>query len=247
MKIALVSLINSKFVIAYKAFIKSFLLHNDWFKHDLILLNDRLTNADKVRCRAYYRNTSFRDIDYDRYKDVNWDNTKDRLKSTYYKLDIFSLYAYDRIIFIDLDTIVLNDIRKLFTEYKGGICAALGYNRGSDRLRNDINSGVLVLNKAVLNKKTYTDVIKLSLRGHGLPDQHVINQYFKNKIEIIDKTFNIEKRMYFSRKFDYSIDKGNIAILHYVGPKPWENIKESDDYFTIEKVWWVFNNMLWNY
>lgn len=247
MRIALVTLLNDSFMIAYKVFMKSLLTTNKWFDLDFIILDDKISEKNKSMCRTFYKNIEFRKINYERYSKKNWHMTHPKLKSTYYKLDIFAFRDYNRIVFIDLDTVVLKNIKDLFYSFPQDICGAKAYSLGSDNLRRDINSGVIILNKPVMNEAIYTDLINLSAKGFNLPDQKVINHYFKGKIAYIPKTFNCEKRIIYSKKFNYSVKRNSIAILHYVGNKPWQSYPEAQDYTEIEKIWHQYNVMPWQF
>ena len=165
MKKALVTLLNDKFVIGFEGFWKSFIFYNKWFLSsgiDLIILDDDLSKDSKDIIRAYYDKVIFRNVKKDRYEKVNLTKTHERLQATYYKLDTFGIFEYDRITFIDSDVTVLGDIREIF-EAHHGLSACNTYNARMDRVNagGAINSGVFTVNKKYINKKVYNDLLKI--------------------------------------------------------------------------------------
>ena len=69
---------------------------------------------DNWEIREFYNLVIFRKPKYHNYNDVNMDSTCNKLKATYYTLDLFSYTDYDRIVFLDMDMIVFDDISELF-------------------------------------------------------------------------------------------------------------------------------------
>ena len=243
MKIALCSMINDGFLIAFEGFIKSLLKNNPWFDLDIILIDLKTSGKTKFKCLEYYPKINFIQPKYGNYRKVNFTRTQEILKCTYYKLDAFSYYDdYDRIIFIDLDTIVLKDISYLFNlECPLGGCK--GYNRTRDVFRDDINSGVFVINKENLCKEIYFGLIRQARVGYSMPDQKTINLYFKGRITYLDKRYNCEKRMMVSKNFKDKFD--DAYIIHYISQKPWDIQKDRNNqgFEAVEKIWWDYYRM----
>ncbi len=233
--IALVTLLNKKMMIGFKVFITSFLINNPWFKQDLVILNIDLDDGDKNVIKKFYPKVIFKDVAVENYKKTNMEKTADRLKPTYYKLEIFNLIEYERIVFIDVDTVVLDDVSDLFYSKLNGIAGAKGYIEKSDSLRQDINSGVLVVTSRYLTYDTYQNIIAFAEQGFSMPDQKAINQFFKD-IKFFNKAFNVEKRMEHSKNFKHILE--NKKIVHYVAGKPWENNEpEKGKYPAMENIW----------
>ena len=253
-KKALVSMITPDFMVAWPVFIRSFLKENKWFDLPIVLLQIGLDDNQKETCRSFYPNIEFIEPKYNNYSGIHFNSTKKELRNTYYKLDVFSLYQYDRVVFIDMDTVILGNLHVLFDSDKD-IGAARAYGFGRDKLRGDINSGVFVVNKKYLNKETYIGLIRTAERGFSSPDQATINTYFKDKIDHFFKVFNCEKRLWKGRRcrifFDNDIlmyQEGAriepVKILHYVSQKPWNLIKEKNNmgFEEIEMLWWGYSD-----
>lgn len=238
MRIALCTMLNDAFIPGYIAFIKSITKHN-FIDYDFIVLDSNLSGSAKKIINAYYNKIIFRKINYNKYNNVNFSKTADSLKETFYKLDIFSIREYDRVVFFDMDMIVMGDICEVL-----GCCADIaavnGYNPGGDCLRGDINSGLLVLNKNVLNNNVYNSLIAIAEQGHSMPDQKTINGYFQKNIFILPKKYNVEKRMFYTQKMKDVLN--DIRILHFVAKKPWLAGCEDKDYSEYEKLWRSYYN-----
>lgn len=240
MKIALCTLMDDGFFIGFVGFWKSFIHHNPWFKYDFVVLDNGISEDNKETMKEMCPTIKFRKIRKNNYRNTKFSKTHERLQATYYTLDVFSLYEYDRIVFLDMDITVLGDIKELF-ESKDPIRGCKAYIPRSDYLETFINSGVFTINSDVINKQTYVALLRKSERGYTMPDQKIINGFFRDKITYFNKSFNVEKRMMHSEKYKHVFD--NAKILHWVASKPWEDVKENQkeyEFLELEKVWWKY-------
>lgn len=147
---------------------------------------------------------------------------------TLFKLNIFRLTQYKKIVFLDSDMIIRDNIDKLF-EHPHMSASIAGKCLNPDW--NGLNSGFMVIepdndeyNKmvaAIPNALEYT--VKI---GRGFGDQDVINYVYpdwaSHKELILPETFNA---MFGLGKVSYlrEIEKtGEIQVLHFIGRnKPW--------------------------
>ena len=154
---------------------------------------------------------------------VNLVDMKDKFSSAYifghlatpayYRLSLPSLLpGYEKILYIDGDTVINEDLQKLFDTnidgyYVGGVLD-LGIVTLSKKDRKDyagrlgiydvdryINSGVLLMNTKMMRKdkleEKFNDYIPtLNQRGLGLADQDVINAVCYGKIKLLSPIFN---------------------------------------------------------
>lgn len=235
MNIAFVFCADRHFKKGLDLLLKTLIYHNPFIKKfDLILLTDDIFE---------YKN--FKIINC---SDISVDTHVSRFKKTFYKLKLFSLTEYDRVVFIDSDIICLGDISFLISKdleiYE--MCAAKDY--GIKLNDNIINSGVMVVNKSMLSKKTYKEMISLTKikfnkdtkdnNGNG-SDQFIINEYFntnKKNIFHLDIRYNTLKRVFLHHKNIWQSIKDDIRLLHFVGNKPWNKDKETD-YLPLNKKW----------
>lgn len=252
-KIVLSSMITPDFIPGYVGFIKSLLkIHND-FPHDIVLLDMGLSEEQKDLCKSYYDKVYFIEPLYKNYKGVNFEATIPELQKTFYKLDVFSLgrFGYEQVVFIDLDTIILKSVALLFHPTHDFL-AVKGYNSSSDKLRhNEFNSGVFVIGKKYLKEDVYKNLIEIIRPGFFLPDQVCLNTYFKDKVKFLPKDYNVEKRMYLSKRYPIFKNKNErIRVLHFVALKPWQlpvnNKQKIDrkDFKNLEKLWWEIMNRI---
>ena len=236
--------LNDEFMITFEPFIKSFLYYNSWFDYDFVILDLGLSMSTKERCLKLYPKCKFIKPKKENYKDVNFAKTHLKLQPTYYKLDMFSR-PYDRVVSIDVDMIVQGYIREVFDCDKP-IAGCQGYIQRKDKLSNEINTGLVVINKEFLNDETYKRLIAVAKPGHNMPDQKTINQYFKNRIHFLPKKYNCEKRIWRSERFKMWDFKNAMTIIHYVGYKPWQKNKPDYDqgYDELEAVWWEWKKLV---
>jgi lipopolysaccharide biosynthesis glycosyltransferase len=241
MKTCMFTTLNQNFMIAFKPFMRSFLKHNQWFNLKFFILDLDLDEVDRKECLKEYDKIEFIKPKYDNYKNVNFYVTADKLKSTYYKLDAFSLYNY-RVISIDLDMIITGSMKEVFN-CDSEFAACRSYRINEDRLGDDINSGLFVANN--LTEKKYNCLLKIAERGHKMPDQATINIYHKGvEIQHLPKKYNCEKRMWISENEEIKDIIKDYVVVHYVGQKPWELIKRDHEskYENLEKIWWEYFN-----
>lgn len=256
MNIALVSMLDSNFIIGYKAFIKSLLKHNPDFSYPFVIFDMGLSKQEKEEIKSYYSHVLFKVPNYTNYKGTNFDVTAPCLHNTYYKLDIFSLYEYDRVVFIDMDIIVLDDIMELFT-IKEPLAGCHGYAPSIDGFRKDMNTGVFVVNKQLLKKNFYNSIVNFCKQGFSMPDQKGINKFIRTKtdyqIHFIDKAYNCEKRMWKGKVNKIGFEnnelilypnKQKVKMVHYISEKPWQEKKEeiNKGFERLEKIWWSYYN-----
>lgn len=142
------------------------------------------------------------------YKD-----TSKRWKTTFSKLNLWKMEEYSKIIFLDADCLVFENIDELFELTQ--LSATLDPNT------DYFNSGVMVIEPSLT---IYNDMIKKLgiISSYDSSDQGFLNSYF-------EKRFN-------PLKFEYNADQyvlslmfisQNIKVIHYSHElKPWkENIK----------------------
>jgi lipopolysaccharide biosynthesis glycosyltransferase len=243
MKTALCIMLDDNFMKLFRVFAKSFLQHNRWFDNDLVVIDVGLSDKSKAEIKTYFYRADFRKPKKNNYGQVNMNRTADRLKNTYYTIDLFLYDDYDRIVFLDVDIVVQGDIKELFN-FEGSIGAVKCYALKQDKLVDSMNAGVFVIGKKLLNTQIYRKLMRIIARGHSMPEQRAMNILFRDQIEWFPKKYNVEKRMLHSKAFPDQWEKA--VIIHYVAQKPYE---ESDNhlectYGEIEKIWWDYHNKL---
>lgn len=222
---------------------KSFLDNNPWFDDEMVILAENLPPRTKQRMLDIYDRITFIEPKYKGYRGTNFTKTIASLRSTYYKLDAFSLFDYDRVIQLDMDMICQGDLSELF-DCDEPIAACKTYRNSHDALGKDINSGVFVVNKECLNIETYVSMVQKTQLGQSMPDQKIINQTFRDIMFHLPKKYNVEKRALNSKTFTLPISEW--ANIHYVGKKPWhdrEFLPPAElKYLELDKIWWEWHD-----
>jgi len=164
---------------------------------------------------------------------------------TYFRLKIHEkLGFYDKVIYLDSDTIINCDILDLYREdigdnYIGGVRAPAFTNlKHQNRLKIDVsdyvNAGVLVFNvKKIIEDKVYEKFDSLISSRYACQDQDIINVACVKKIHILNKGYNFMTKYIDSASLDeYKLS--SIKIIHFADKiKPWDdrNIPFSELYW----------------
>lgn len=194
-------------------------------------------------------NSEINFIKVDNYFDINLKSRIDHISiQTFYRLAIpIVLQCYNKLIYLDCDTVVNGDITELYSTnvndvYLSGVIAPAFVNKkhvvrlGIDT-RNYINAGVLVINNRLLIKdKVHKRFIEAIDKKYDCMDQDILNVVCFGKIRNIHIKNNLMTK-YFSNYNRYT-DQWNITtddfknaiikpyIIHYADKvKPWNDHK----------------------
>ncbi len=243
-KIKFITMIDDNFVEGFKGFFKSLLKYNPDFNYEFILLNNGLIKYTLKDLKETYQNITLKNIRKELY-DFPLESTTESLISTYYKLEIFDKKNFDkdleRLIFMDMDILIQGSIGFLTrVNLNGkGIGACRQYHVRSDSLKDEINSGVLIIDFKNLKQGAFKRLLKRAKNGAYLPDQEVINREFIDKgyCFYLPKIYNVEKRMCLSKSLK-NLYRG-LVCLHYVNTKPWQlKAKAEKQFLEPYKRWW---------
>ena len=182
------------------------------------------------------------------YIDIN-NNVKTYVtQAALFKFDIANIFTeYDKILYLDSDIIILDDLEELFNiDISNHYAAAVKDYIATDILRqhelintNDyFNSGVLLLNLKILrNDYLKEKLLDYKINGYNIfMDQDAFNYCFNNKVKFIDLKYNymITYVTYdnniLSKFYNCNIDD-KIVILHVTYVKPWNNNVEDKKYY----------------
>jgi hypothetical protein len=159
-------------------------------------------------------------------------------REVFYKLEVFRPRGYDRVLYLDCDTIVLDDIAPLWDdqEYADKPFHAVRESRDMGvhpAVVGKFNTGVMLINRPLLADGTYRRLLAIARIGLSYDggDQGVINDYLGEPHNIdageLDSAYNVLVR---ARRFGHwDIFKDRIKILHYVNRrKPWASDHHRD-------------------
>ncbi|CAM9286254.1 unnamed protein product, partial [Heterosigma akashiwo] len=156
----------------------------------------------------------------------------------YTKLHIWNLVEYTRVLYIDADALVLENIDELF-ERNTNFAAA------PDIFPPDkFNAGVLLIEP---NKAIYSDLLSCidSLPSYDGGDTGFLNSFFKDWYLMpsdarLPFSYNAQRTLHWltsSKNPGYWNSIGTIKILHFSSnPKPWQTAKKGE----LEMLWWKF-------
>ena len=160
----------------------------------------------------------------------------------YYRMLISDvLPMFDRVVYLDCDIVVLDDVKKLhdITEFENNELIAAGRDNNIDdegkkyiaslgvkKPENYINSGILVLNtKKIREENTFGKIHDFLKKFNSLrfPDQDAINVLCEDRIHIFDQTWNYQWAVTFG-KYAPGMDQTHYSIVHFTTKvKPWNN------------------------
>ena len=165
------------------------------------------------------------------------ENRVDYWKETLFKLKVFDLTQFDKIVFLDGDMIVFKNIDHLF-ELPHMSCAAAGQELHKDWIK--LNSGLMVIepnHEEYLGLEKSIDKVykERTDAGRGFGDQDVIQDYY-------DKLWFESDRLHLSSVYNTMLgyaghlhkngeisNINDIYVYHFTGrQKPWRNSLKED-------------------
>lgn len=185
----------------------------------------------------------------------------------YYRLALPELLPaiVDRVLYLDVDIIVMGSLRELYNiDFKGktlAACKDMGTLYGSGSLSDKqaelfaplmedgtyhyFNSGVLLMNIAKMRREEQTtdffvrtgEMIADKING----DQDILNFVYHHDVLYADEErYNIFARTIYNMGRGYDWVKEHGVIVHFTGRKPWQH--EAVRYNT-EKIFWKYAEM----
>lgn len=228
-----------------------YILHNDLTKEALEAFIALLANFEGVLVEERVERNLFPNI-----LPVN----KQWSIETYFRLALLDLLpeTIDRILYIDVDTIVNQNIRELyevdFEENMFVACMEKEVEKPADNCRWELfrpifekgyhyfNAGVMLWNVQELrgkyNLNYYLDVAKKMKYQFVAPDQDIINYVHYAQVKFVDaEKYNMFARIASNLGKTYEDVKCKTSIIHYAGTKPWN---ADNVHFDIEMIWWDY-------
>lgn len=198
-----------------KAFFRSLLQFNKNFNLPFYIYN--LDNEDYSCLLEIYSNIKFLTIDNSAYTEFNihspyrvWNY------SVLSRIEIFKLNC-DLLYFFDFDIIVLKNLDDFFNIQTDFAACRIEKDLYSYITNSEdyFDAGVMIIGKKYLNKQTFSELYELCGKQQWCGNEPLLNEYFKNKTQYIDKKFNCLTM----EKLD-TVD--HVVMLQYVGhKKPW--------------------------
>jgi lipopolysaccharide biosynthesis glycosyltransferase len=218
-RIAFASYVDEVYLPGFLTLLRSLALSNPTLCLDYVVLFDDLTPASVSAIHRLHPQVRFRRVETGRYDDyVKGDRTNYLVRKAYFSLDAFRIRDYDTVIVLDTDMVVIGDVSPLLDVREGiGAVAQFFYNDTGAKL----NSGLLVLNREVLNDEFVALVDGTGRSGEYELDKHdqgILNAILDGRFVRLEQRYNFVKRR-LSGDLDVPAD---VAVLHFTGQhKPW--------------------------
>lgn len=251
--LVLCTICNDLFANGAGVLINTFLENNKWFNQSILVFHSpyysQLSNQNKENLLKIYDKIIFREIDESRYLEVFERFTKIykgtpnmRFIPSLFTYEAFELTKeYDKVLYLDSDMVVLDDISEVFNLSEEIIVTpdTSTYNLKSSY--STFNGGFLMLNSSDFTKALSAELIQHSLTSNNykLFEQSMMNEYLTGKIVSVDSRYNCLKRCF--PDFRFFKFPNDIKIIHYVGAKPWDREKKATEsrYKQIERLWQI--------
>ena len=176
-------------------------------------------------------------------KVIDRDNKVDYWKNTLFKLKVFDLTSFEKVVFLDSDMIVFKNLDDLFSSPHMSAVAA-GSELHKDWVR--LNSGLMVIEP---NHDVYLELLNIidqvfaerQKQGLGVGDQDIINAYYhewamKKKLQLSSVYNTMLGYAGYLKKEGTITDFSEICVYHFTGKeKPWRN-KYKEDLIILLKI-----------
>jgi len=249
-KVGLATVTSEDFLPGTLVMLSSFLMHNKWFRGDVIIIHQGLSDASMKLLTDCFPNVTMHSISeplerrLEELADaVPWIGSR---KLQFGSLEILSLADQDRVIFCDSDLLFLDSIEELMTLQDSLICCGDGaYYRDNFRSRDDFsemakgsancghlretfNSGFMILGKALLSGANHeaalsmikTDRWQSDATGHT--DQMLFNLLFAEQQKLVSPIYNFALSHREIIQQSKGVSMQDAKVLHFTGPgKPW--------------------------
>jgi lipopolysaccharide biosynthesis glycosyltransferase len=159
-------------------------------------------------------------------------------REVFYKLEVFKPRGFDRIVYLDCDTLVVGDISPLWdpAQYADRCFYAVREQASmgvAPSLFGKFNTGVMVINPPLLADSTYDRMLEIARGGASYDggDQGVVHEYLRESGDAIagdlDASYNVLVRA--KKEGDWDAFKDRLKVLHFVnGLKPWSEDHHHD-------------------
>lgn len=174
-----------------------------------------------------------------KYADLNTAETYVS-KAALFKFDLAEIFTqYDKILYIDCDTLILDDLRQFLKADIKDVYACVIKDCVGEIIQNDcerlniknyFNSGVMLLNAEKMRQdnikeKLFCD-IKSNLNTRKYMEQDVLNIVFNNcvRFSIPDFNYMVTNKKLMTKTVEkfYGVKKIKPKIIHFTSFKPWD-------------------------
>jgi hypothetical protein len=153
--------------------------------------------------------------------------------SAYFKISLFGLEGWDRVVYFDSDIVALGDLTELWEPGRFAEKALYAVREKAEmgpwgESLGKLNTGVMVVNAPLLDRRVHARMLELARQGQSYDcgDQGIINAFLANrgaqfKAGELPEEYNVFVNDHIRARWPHL--SGRAKILHFVGPvKPWD-------------------------
>jgi len=267
-RIAIATVTDGYFLNGTLVLIFSFLKQNPWFEGDIIIIENELTLAEKVKLHQFpnvvFRQPSKALITRTKILEQFWERSSDVFKR-FFSLEVFNLKEYSKVLFLDSDILCLDSVSSLFENNESQILVAPDTAFYQEKKRNLIsfmpvfpqnqkdgntyinafNSGVMLINFRLLTDDIFFSLLKMltpmffSKSKTGHTVQYLLNHYFMNKYSMVESHFNFLLNSIEAIENKTQNTLEQAIFIHYIEVnKPW-NRKENQALHPTNKIFGI--------
>lgn len=162
----------------------------------------------------------------------------------FFSIEIFRFTKYEKVLFLDSDMIVVQDVEELFgltghfygcAEWFSGKVRKLSDYKSvfsdennEDIIENAINTGFMLISGDTISDKVYRGLTEMVSPKNFEDsttlntDQLIINKYFRNRIQLLDSRYNYRPKNSKGILARENIKSEDAKIIHFLlKSKPW--------------------------
>jgi lipopolysaccharide biosynthesis glycosyltransferase len=236
-RIAFASYVDEAYLPGFLTLLRSLALTNPTVCEDYLVFFDDLKPASVSAIHRLHPGIHLRRVQAEHYDAfVKGDRTNYLVRKAYFSLDAFRVRDYDTVVVLDTDMVLLDDISELL-EVREGIGAVEQFFHNDSGVK--LNSGLLVLNREVLNDEFVARIDETGRSGSYELDKHdqgILNAILEGGFVRLDQRYN-----YVKRRLTGDLDvPPDVAVLHFTGQhKPWHGGEVGYD--RAQEVWERYN------
>jgi glycogenin glucosyltransferase len=214
-RVACASLVTTESYVIGAVVLGESLKRSGWPHDTVMLVTPEISAASRERLALYWKNV----VEIDNVKNPVPPERRGQpyFTTVFTKLRIWEQTAYDKLIYLDADTIVVGPIEELL-ERRGFAAAPCMW------LPDHFNSGVMVVEPS---RQTFDDMLsKLQrLENYDGSDQGFLNSYFHDWYQR-DASARLPVKFNFNQFHwvygpSWNVVRRDLRVLHYTRNKPW--------------------------
>lgn len=189
---ALVTYFNDAYWPGFQVMLKSFLKYNPWFCNRLVIYDWGISDENKEKAEKIYPKIIWKYVCSTVYNLDPPFMEKAPKAINFQKLELFELRHYKKIIVLDSDLVITDDISELFSGYNDGFYVGLFEDA---KHKNRPDTGMMVIDHNYLRGYYRDALIADVLAEYAREDlkymsnENVVGNVFRNVIQLVDEDY----------------------------------------------------------